>query len=156
MNSLVAQSFPLAGAGQSEMLHSLVAVMLWAVLQAELTVSPVPLMGGVSPEPHQQFDRTQSCWVSEAVVLVLINFWKKQGKETPLFSLTSECWCSEAVPPLPNASPSAELDPGAMGDVLLFAEAPCLWGLSQGLQRAQGLLSPCRNSAALAASAWRF
>lgn len=89
MNSLVAQPFPLAGAGQSEMLHSLVAVMLWAVLQAELTVSPVPLDEGVSPEPHQQFGRTQSCWVSEAVVLVLINFWKKQGKERKPLSSAS-------------------------------------------------------------------
>lgn len=36
---------------------------------------------GVSPEPHQQFHRTQSCWVSETVVLVLINFWKNKERK---------------------------------------------------------------------------
>lgn len=53
---MVARLFPVAGAGQSNILHSLISVMLWAVLQAELTVCPVPLMEGeVTPEPRQQF-----------------------------------------------------------------------------------------------------
>lgn len=52
MNLLLAQLFPVAGAGQSDLLHSLVAVMLWAVLQAELTV---PLMGGSVLNPISSF-----------------------------------------------------------------------------------------------------
>lgn len=53
---------------------------------------------------------------------------------------------SDMVPPLPGASPLAEQNLGAMRAVLLFADTPCLWGLSQGLQRAQGLLGPCQKS----------
>lgn len=99
-----------------------------------------PSDGGVCPEPHQHFQRTQSCWISQAVVLMLINFWKnKERRGVPPLS--------GVVPPLPGASPLAELTLGARGAVLLFADTPCSsWGFSQGLQRAQGLLGPCRKS----------
>lgn len=68
----------MAGAGQSNLLHSLVAVMLWAVLQAELTVSPVPLMWGSVLNPISSFIGHSPV---EFLKLVLINFWKNKERK---------------------------------------------------------------------------